>query len=342
LILSSLIISSFLETRNNTPTEEILVKSPVTNVTQQLNNFEVVTSLSIPADLAQQVIGELFMVTSIVSGFEDLHTYEPTTSEIIKVQQADLFIRLGLGSLEPWIANMINDLDPRKVLTLVDASAGEYMLKDPLLGENNTHVWMDPSNAKHMTGKIYNKLVELDPDNEVSYTDNYNGYIDELDNLLNFIKTKKLVLKDTKVVVHHPAFMYLLVLLDIDRVGVIEESHESEPSAQHINEIIQIMNYENVSLLVGQSQIDEGNIVEIARETGAKIAELTPLLQVEVDDWEKTIVETYTDMIEYNIWALENPHDPQPMIIPSTGIIVHIIAVVSIITWKKRLKVIEE
>ncbi|MFX1251199.1 MAG: metal ABC transporter substrate-binding protein [Promethearchaeota archaeon] len=300
----------------------------------------VVTTISIIADWTQQVSGDLAEVTSIVTGLEDPHTYEPTTSEIQTVAGADLFIRMGIPGLEPWAESTIDStgLPESKILALVNFTAQEYMEPDPILDNSkNPHVWMSPVNAKDMVTKIYNKLAEIDSANDATYLQNANDYKTELDSLLGRINSAKSTLQGTKVVVHHPAFVYLFDLLGIERLAAIEEHEGEEPSAEHIAEIIQLMKDENCQLLVNQPQLEEGKIIEIARETGAKIADLTPLLgTLEFESGTESIT-TYIDMIDFNIDAIQNPHDPSSASAPGFTILAFLVVIpVLLYVHKKR------
>ena len=283
--------------------------------------LKVVTTISFVEDWASQIGEELWAVESIVTGLENPHTYEPTPSEIEAVANCDLFIRMGLEGLEPWVESTIDatGLSDEKIVTLVEQSMIEY---DDVIGSNNPHVWMSPEIVKNMTEKIYDKCVEVDPVNQVTYLANLNSYHADLDALLDRIEGNKTANFDgMKVVVHHPSFKYLFDLLGIERVASIEEQAGSEPSAEHIADVIKKMEDEDVKVIVHQPQLEDDKVNEIARDTGAKIALLTPLLGVK---WEELVVEPeelgldpgteildkYIDMIDYDLIALANPYDP--------------------------------
>ncbi|MFX0065837.1 MAG: metal ABC transporter substrate-binding protein [Candidatus Hermodarchaeota archaeon] len=300
----------------------------------------VVTTISIIADWAQQVSGNLAEVTSIVTGLENPHTYEPTSSEIQAVAGADLFIRMGIPGLEPWVQSTIDStgLPDSKILALVNFTAQEYMEPDPILDNTkNPHVWMSPVNAKDMVTKIYNNFAEIDSVNDATYLQNANDYKTELDSLLGRINSAKNTLQGTKVVVHHPSFVYLFNLLGIERLAAIEEHEGEEPSAEHIAEIIQLMKDENCRLVVNQPQLEESEIIEIARETGAKIADLTPLLGTFEFESGTESINTYIDMIDFNINAIQNPHDPPAATTPGFTVLVFLMTIpVLLYVHKKR------
>ena len=120
--------------------------------------INVVASLSIVADFASQISDGLFLVPSIVSGTENPHIYEPTPSEIELVASAELFIRLGLEDLEPWIDAILLANPTVPVLTLVNESMMRF---DPLINANNPHVWLDPNIVKIIVGNIYKHYGKL-------------------------------------------------------------------------------------------------------------------------------------------------------------------------------------
>ena len=109
------------------------------------------------------------------------------------------------------------------------------------------------------------------------------------------------------MVVHHPSLKYLLDDLGVIRVGAIEQTEGGEPSPQHIQSIIDLMKDQEVKLLINQPQLDESDVLQIARDTGAKIANLTPLLGVEV---EGEVIDSYIKMIDFNMIQLANPKEP--------------------------------
>lgn len=178
------------------------------NSVKAADPLKIVASISIVADIASEIGEGIFTVESIVKGNEDPHTYEQTPSDIQLVAEADLFIRFGsiVEGLEPWVQSVL-DVTGVNVLELVNDT---MVRTDPLLGEDNPHVWMDPNNIKTMADYIFNEVALLDPANTATYNVNLNNYKAELDALLIRISDAKDNFNGTKVVIHHPSFMYLL------------------------------------------------------------------------------------------------------------------------------------
>ncbi|MFX1241880.1 MAG: metal ABC transporter substrate-binding protein [Promethearchaeota archaeon] len=286
-------------------------------------SLNIVATITIIEDAVKHVIGQ--DVPVVVPGSADPHSYEPTSDEILALENADIIFRMGIEDLEPWWRNEWEDA---YIVKLIDPN----MLKiDPLLGFVNPHIWMDPNNMKNFTQEINQTLWTKEPliSNKWIFSNNTLNYLTILDELLDTIQNARAIYNATKLVVNHPAYFYLFQenLLNLTRLATIEKGEAQEPSAKEIAYVIRIMREEGCHLIVTDPQHRTENVYEIARETKSKIALLTPLLDVKVDwNGEQVLISNYTQMIEYNIWALGNPINPPSLfsiiwiIIPS-GII---------------------
>lgn len=315
--------------------EKRQINSTINSSTTTLN---IVTSITIIEDIVENIVGQ--DVDVIVSGAEDPHSYEPTSSEILALEKADIIFRMGIESLEPWWRSEWEDSN---VVKLIDPS----MIKtDPLLGFANPHVWMDPNNVKNFTIRINSTLWDNEPlqTNKWLFSNNTETYLYTLDLLLIEIENAKSFFQGTKLVVNHPAFFYLFQesLLNVSRIATIEKGESQEPSAVDIANIITLMKQENCHLIITNPQHETENVYEIARETNSKIALLTPLLNVDVKwDGNDVYIENYTQMIEFDIWALAHPLDPPPildlwLIFLIIGISIAIIFIIGIIIRRRR------
>ncbi|MFX1515192.1 MAG: metal ABC transporter substrate-binding protein [Promethearchaeota archaeon] len=311
----------------------------------QTTDLEVVVSLSMIGDWAQNVAGDLFTVTSIVSGLENPHTYDPSPLDIATVARADLFIRFGLSGLEPWVDSLLQSSPPKKILTLINTSIEEYMEFDPIIGKKNPHVWMSPINAKLMTYKIYQAFEQLLPEYNTTLHTNYLLYQEALDNLLKRIDQAKEALNGTKVVVHHPAFLYFFDLLGLERIGAIEEVEGAEPSAAHIADLTKNMLQEECKLIINQPQLDKEDVEALALDTDSKIAELSPLLGVEVEEALKAeygkLIDEYIEMFDYNLYKLTHPYTPLAETTPGFTLVsftTFLFIAILLVNYRKRRK----
>ncbi|MEO1265959.1 MAG: zinc ABC transporter substrate-binding protein, partial [Pseudomonadota bacterium] len=74
----------------------VLIATPAT-----AKKFTAVTTFTVLQDMAQAVAGDAATVLSITQPGAEIHDYQPTPQDIVKVQRADLVIWNGLN-LERW------------------------------------------------------------------------------------------------------------------------------------------------------------------------------------------------------------------------------------------------
>ena len=79
----------------------------------------IVTTLFPQYDFAKQVAGNRAEVKLMLAPGVDAHTYEPTPSDIIMLNKADIFIYTG-DEMEPWVRTILDSVDNKNLL-VVDA-----------------------------------------------------------------------------------------------------------------------------------------------------------------------------------------------------------------------------
>jgi ABC-type Zn uptake system ZnuABC Zn-binding protein ZnuA len=274
-------------------------------------SLKIVATISIIEDVVKHVVGQ--NVPMIVPGSADPHSYEPTSGEILALENADIIFRMGIEDLEPWWRTEWEDA---YIVKLIEPN---MLIEDPLLGFLNPHVWMDPHNVKNFVQNVNRTLWVNEPSvsNKWTISNNTLNYLTILDNLLTIIQNSRPTFNGMPVAVNHPAYFYLFQesLLNLTRIATIEKGEEQEPSAIEITNVIRTMRAQDCHLIVTDPQHRTENVYEIARETQSKIALLTPLLNVEVNwNGSKILISNYTQMIMYDLWALGNPINPPSLL----------------------------
>lgn len=295
------------------------------------SSLVIMTTIAPAYDVVKSIAGQDADIESIVDSATDIHAFDgPTASQLNKmVNDADVIFALGIPDSEPWLQPIIED-NPTlisKIVNLSDISVDG--IPDPLLeNEINPHIWMDPNIVKKFANITTTTLISLDASNSALFEAANSTYQAKLDTLLASIDGNRTAYFDgMKIVENHPAFMYLLNLLGIERIAVIEtHEHGSEPDPQHIDEIIELITSqsENVTI-ISNPQHSSDHTIEIAQATNSKIAIMSPFpgkFQNQGGKLKYTFeVPDYISMIEYCMYALRNPVDP-PKAIPGYSLVV--------------------
>lgn len=213
----------------------------------QNGKVSVVATTTIVGDVVRQVGGDRIQLTVLMPVETDPHTYEPTPKDLaITADAAATFVN-GLG-LEGFIETMIkNSGGASKVISVSDGisprqfTAGEQALEEPNAGSAKTydpHVWVDPNNVKIWVENIRKALTQIDPGGSHIYQKNADVYLQQLDELDQWIQTQTAAVPETnrKIVTDHVQMGYFAERYGFEQVGAIIPSYStvSQPSAQEI------------------------------------------------------------------------------------------------------------
>lgn len=182
--------------------------------TAQGDKLKIVTTIFPEYDWTREILGdqsERAEVTMLLDNGVDLHSYQPTADDLIKIAECDLFIYVG-GESDGWVESALASTSnpDRAVINLIDTLGDRVKLEEVVEGmqetehdheedeehahdadeehtdadeqeaETDEHVWLSLRNAQVVCQKIAEKLGEIDPEHEQAYTDNALAYIDKL------------------------------------------------------------------------------------------------------------------------------------------------------------------
>ncbi len=204
---------------------------------EETESFDIVTSFYTTYVFAKNIAKDVPNVT--VQNMSDnhsgcLHDYHLDTSDMKKIENADVFIINGAG-LESFLEKVYE----KEELQVIDASDELELLQSKYEDEPNEHTWLSISNAISQVEKIGNELAEIDEANRDKYLENKNAYVDRLKSLRNQLRESLYdANKDIKIVTTHDAFPYFADDFDIDIVDVIEREEGQSPTQKEMKNII--------------------------------------------------------------------------------------------------------
>lgn len=207
-----------------------------------------------------------------------LHDYQLKPEDLIKIENADAFVVNGAG-----MENFIGDvLMQQKDLKIIDASQGIQLIKDES-GEENPHVWVSISNAIIQVRNIGDQLASLDEIHSKQYQENAEIYIAKLKILDEKMHQSLKNIRNRDIITFHEAFPYFAKEFDLNIIAVIEREPGTAPSPKELEMTIKIVKDSKVKALFAEPQYELKSAEIIARETGAKIYTLDPIVTGDAD-----------------------------------------------------------
>jgi len=289
-----------------------LLAAPLAYAAPHPEPLNIVVTIPVLKDLTEQVGGRHVRVTSLLSGYENEHTYSPKPSDLVAVRKARLLFEIGIG-LEVWVSSLVKNAGSAS-LRVVTTSKGIALLRDRPNREGelhaaeeeeqgNPHIWMDPENATTMMRHITEALIQVDPAHATEYRSNQASYLRKLDQLRGDLSDRIRRLADRRFIAHHPAWPYFARRFGFQIVGTIQPQSGSEPSALHLHGLIATIKKDRIKVVVSEIQLSQKIPEMLAKETGARVVVLTTL------PGGLPHTETYLDMLRYNVLQLANALD---------------------------------
>ena len=229
-----------------------------------------VTTLTVLADLIEQVGGDTVHVKSLVPPGGEVHTYQPTPDDIKSVARAKIVFYNGVH-LEEWIDNTIRSAGTPG-LPIVVLSDGLPLTKESD-GQPNPHLWLDVTNTKAYVEKIRDALGKLDSPNATGYADRARSYLAQLDALDRWIQAEVEKIPQTrrKLVTFHDAFPYFAKRYGFTLAGVLVASPGKEPSARDLSALVRRIRGERVPAVFAEAQFNPKALEVLARDAGVRV-----------------------------------------------------------------------
>jgi len=267
--------------------------------------LSVVTSFYPMYDFACKVGGDRVSVTNLTPAGIEPHDWEPSASDMIKLEKADVFIYNGAG-MEHWVDSVLSSLENKK-LTVVEASVlAPFISADA--GANaasssvDPHVWLDPEIAKIEMNTILDAFKTADAENADYFQANFDRYAAEFDKLDEEFSSSLAGLPQKNIVVAHNAFAYLCSAYGLVQVPIEGLSADSEPDAARMTTIIDFVKKNNVKVIFFEELVSPKVAETIAKETGSSTAVLNPLEGISAKD--QAAGEDYFSVMRANLQAL--------------------------------------
>lgn len=145
-------------------------------------------------DWTREIVGdtENVDITYLLNDGSDLHSFQPTADDMIKISDCDVFVYVG-GESDEWVEDALGSARNKdmKVVRLMD-SLGDYIIqaehKEGMEHDHehehdeayDEHIWLSLNNAQVCADEICNALSAADSENSAIYSKNCNNYKTEL------------------------------------------------------------------------------------------------------------------------------------------------------------------
>ena len=161
-------------------------------------------------------------------------------------------------------------------MTVIDASRGIELMEED--GEANPHVWLSITKDIEQVKNIRDQLKEADPAHADQYEANAETYLAKLEALKTEMHATLDDVPHKDIVTFHEAFPYFAEEFGLHILGVIEREPGADPTPAELETTIEQVKALPVKVLFAEPQYSPAAAETIARETGAKLYSLDPVV----------------------------------------------------------------
>lgn len=183
---------------------------------KETGKIKIVTTIFPEYDWVMSILGDhadKAEVTLLLDNGVDMHSYQPTADDILKISDCDLFIYVG-GESDEWVENALQeatnqDMVAINLLEVLGSSVKEEEVVEGMQEEDedkhehedagdedeheheheegepeyDEHVWLSLRNASTLVQSISDAIIRIDPGSAEDYKNNTSAYIDKLNAL---------------------------------------------------------------------------------------------------------------------------------------------------------------
>ena len=283
--------------------------------------ISIVTTIFPYYDFSKNIAGDKSDITLLLSPGSEPHSYEPSPSDIVAVENCDIFIYNGGGSDE-WVESVLKSTqnDKMKILkmmdyvTLLEEHSSEHNHDHAHEDEEiehshgqgyDEHIWTSIKNAKILSSVITETLSEIDEVNSSYYSEKENNYINNLDRLdKDFTNTVNNGERDVLVFGDRFPFLYFATDYNLHYEAAFPGcSSKTEPNISTVTHMIDFVRDEDIPV-VFYLEFSNGKTAKlIAEDTGAKTMQFSSCHNVTKEQFENEV--SYISLMEQNLKALK-------------------------------------
>lgn len=252
----------------------------------------VLTSMYPLYDLTTNIAKDTLNVQNIAPLSMEVHEFEPSPKDIVKLEKADLLIVHG-SHLEGWLDSTLKAISNKSLKVLV-VSDGIKLL------DGDVHTWLSIDHMISYANLISNALSDVSPENTDLYDDAKDQWVQEANQLKQNYQALYENTNNKEIIVDHLAFNYLAKDLNLTQVSITQGLLSSDLSAHQLKTMIDKIRSESIEVIYQDEESNERLFELLVSETNVSVKKLSTLERMSPKHYQ-----SYLEMMKQNLEALE-------------------------------------
>lgn len=226
--------------------------------------LNVVTTTGMIGDIVKNVGGDYVEVISLMGPGVDPHLYKASEGDVTRLQSANLIFYNGLH-LEAQMGEVIEKMNEFGVRTVAvtDLIDRSLLNASPTYPDQfDPHVWFDVSMWMKAVEQVRETLVEIDPTHRSEYEANAEAYLNQLEELHQYVLTQAQTIPAEKrvLITAHDAFNYFGEAYGFEVRGLQGISTEAQAGTADVQELVNFIVERQIPAIFVESSVPQRNI----------------------------------------------------------------------------------
>jgi zinc transport system substrate-binding protein len=274
-------------------------------VDSSAKKIRVVTTIFPLYDFVRQVGGDRVNVVLLVPPGVEPHTFEPTPSDFVTINSADIFLYTS-DAMEPWVERLLPTITNQNLLVVMAYNSIRRAVAFEESPGNDPHIWLNFVYDQHIVDDIVNDLISFDENGREGYLDRGRAYKSELAHLhRSYMDGLKQCRLNTIYLGGHSAFQNWAMEYSIVIVSPYKGfAADAEPTPKAIASLIEGIRSSGAKTVFYEELLDPKVARIVEEETGAKITLLSAAHNVTAEEMSQQ--GTFLKIMEGNLIKLRS------------------------------------
>lgn len=240
---------------------------------EESDRLNVVTTVGMIKDAAENVGGRHVRVTGLMGPGVDPHLYKASEGDVRRLYRADVIFYGGLH-LEARMAEVLAEMGERTRSVAVSEAIPSDSLRAPpeFQGAYDPHVWFDVRLWMMTVPRITETLAQADPAHAADFRANAARYLAELEALDRYVRAQAARVPEEKrvLVTAHDAFNYFGRAYGFQVRGLQGLSTASEAGTADVQELAEFIAGRRIPAVFVESSIPRRNVEAVQEAVAAR------------------------------------------------------------------------
>ena len=281
--------------------------------------LRIVTTVFPLYDWVREIVGDQRAdITMLLDSGVDLHSYQPTAEDMLKISDCDILVFIG-GESDAWVQDVLKNSanDNRKIVNLLEILGDAAKQEETVEGmqaeqteepEADEHIWLSLKNAQIFCQSIAAVLQQADSEHADGYQEHADAYVQKLTELdQRYEKVCKEAPCKTLLFADRFPFRYLVDDYGLQYYAAFSGcSAETEASFETVSFLagkVDALGLKSVITLEGSDQKIASTILQNTKDKNQMILSLDSMQSITGSDAQNGV--TYLSVMEKNLEVLK-------------------------------------